>query len=139
KFLRAGVQKKRAHRRRGVTGPEKRQQTCFVVSRIPLDRKTTQDWYQVFCFGRSPRTSRNSFGPLRRRRFRVLRSSSGVDGSISLSISWAANSSALDAASRFRHRKGCDAASPSSRSRRIASEGELRPFSSAHLSIAAVS
>ena len=69
---------------------------------------------------------------LRRRCFRVLRSSSGVDGSISLSICWVANSRALDAASRFLRRNGCCAVSPSSRSRRIASEREVTPFSSAH-------
>ena len=57
--------------------------------------------------------SRNSFGPLRRRRLRVLRSSSGVDGSISLSICWAAKSRAFDAASELRRRNGCDAASQS--------------------------
>src|SRR6516165_9876306 len=61
-----------------------------------------------------------------------------MDGSKSLSISWAANSSALDAASRFRRRNG-DAASPSSTSRRMASERDVTPFSSVHLSIAAVS
>jgi hypothetical protein len=94
---------------------------------------------QRFDFETSPRISRNSLGPLRRRRFRILRSSSGVNGSISLSSSCAANSSALDAVSRFRRRNGSDAANPSSRSRRIASERELTPLSSAHLSIAAVS
>ena len=62
-----------------------------------------------------------------------------MDGSKSLSISWAANSSAFDAASRFRRRNGRDAASPSSTSRRMASEREVTPFSSDHLSIAAVS
>jgi hypothetical protein len=94
---------------------------------------------QRFEFETSPRRSRNSLGPLRRCCFRISRSSSGVDGSISLSSSTAANSSALDAASRFRRRKGFDAANTSSSSRRIACERELTPFSSAHLSISAVS
>ncbi len=85
---------------------------------------------QRFDFETSPRISRNSLGPLRSRRFRILRSSSDVDGSLSLSSSCAAKSSALDAASRFRRRNGCDAANPSSRSRRIASEREVTPFAS---------
>ena len=72
--------------------------------------------------------SLNSFGPLRRRRFRVLRSSSGVDGSMSLSICWAAKSSAFDAALGLRRRSGCDAASPNSTSRRMASEREIAPL-----------
>jgi hypothetical protein len=72
--------------------------------------------------------SKNSFGPLRRRRLRVLRSSSGVDGSISLSICWAAKSRAFDAALELRCRNGCDAASPISTSRRMASEREVAPL-----------
>jgi hypothetical protein len=68
----------------------------------------------------------NSFGPLRRRRLRVLRSSSGVDGPISLSICWAAK--AFDAALELRRRNGCDAASPISTRRRMASEREVAPL-----------
>src|SRR6476469_2669914 len=44
-----------------------------------------------------PRTSRNSFGPFRSRRLRRCRSSSGADGSIKRSISWAAISDAFAA------------------------------------------
>ena len=44
-----------------------------------------------------PRTSRNSFGPFRSRRLRRCRSSSGADGSIRRSISWAAISDAFAA------------------------------------------
>ena len=48
---------------------------------------------QLFGFERiSSRKSRNSFGPLRSRRFRCCRSSSGADGSISLSSCALANS-----------------------------------------------
>ena len=48
--------------------------------------------------GRLPsRTSRNSFGPFRSRRLRRCRSSSGADGSIKRSISWAAISDAFAA------------------------------------------
>src|SRR6476620_1901565 len=47
--------------------------------------------------GRLPRTSRNSFGPFRSRRLRRCRSSSGADGSIRRSISWAAISDACAA------------------------------------------
>jgi hypothetical protein len=46
---------------------------------------------------RLPRTSRNSFGPLRSLRFRRCRSSSVADGSLRRSISWPAISSALAA------------------------------------------
>ena len=47
--------------------------------------------------GRLPRTSRNSFGPLRSLRFRRCRSSSVADGSLRRSISLPAISSALAA------------------------------------------
>jgi hypothetical protein len=76
----------------------------------------------VFFFGRSARSCRNSPGPFRSRRFLCWRSSAVADGSASLSICWPARSRAVDAAFGLRCFIGCDPASPSSTSRRMASE-----------------
>jgi hypothetical protein len=76
----------------------------------------------VFVFGRSARSSRNSPGPFRSRRFLCCCSSAVADGSASLSICWPARSMAFDAAFGLRRFMSCDPASPSSTSRRMASE-----------------
>jgi hypothetical protein len=52
----------------------------------------------VFFFGRSARSSRNSPGPFRSRRFLCCCSSAVADGSASLSICWPARSMAFDVA-----------------------------------------
>lgn len=76
----------------------------------------------VFFFGRSARSSRNSPGPFRSRRFLCCCSSAVADGSASLSICWPARSMAFDVAFGLRRFMSCDPASPSSTSRRMASE-----------------
>src|SRR3982074_1905873 len=69
--------------------------TLNLCGRIFVSPIVTQR--QLFDFGRvSLRMSRNSFGPLRSRRFRSRRSSAGADGSISLSICSPAPVSARD-------------------------------------------
>ena len=78
--------------------------------------------YYVFFFGRSARSSRNSPGPFRSRRFLCCCSSAVADGSASLSICWPARSMAFDVAFGLRRFMSCDPASPSSTSRRMASE-----------------
>src|SRR5258706_14123906 len=50
--------------------------------------------YFPFAFGRSTRSSRNSVGPLVRRRRRCARSSGGAEGSIIFSIAFVASSRA---------------------------------------------
>ena len=66
--------------------------------------------------------SRNSPGPFRSRRFLCCCSSAVADGSASLSICWPARSMAFDVAFGLRRFMSCDPASPSSTSRRMASE-----------------
>jgi len=63
---------------------------CELIDRCPVD--------QPFSFGRSPRISRNSCGPLMSRRFRSRRSSGVADGSPISSIRRPAMSEAFAAA-----------------------------------------
>ena len=72
------------------------------------------------------RISRNSFGPFRSRRFRRCRSSSGADGSRSLSNCVEAKPRAFDLAFWVRDLAGCATASACSRRRRIASGRDNR-------------
>jgi hypothetical protein len=72
------------------------------------------------------RISRNSFGPFRRRRFRRCRSSSGADGSRSLSNCEEAKPRAFDLAFWVRDLAGCATVSACSRRRRIASGRDNR-------------
>ena len=77
---------------------------------------------QVFGFGKSPRMSRNSFGPRISARFRRACSSGGIDLSLRGSISRAANVDALRAVSLFGGRLAGFRTSAFSMIRRIASE-----------------
>ena len=74
-----------------------------------------------FVFGRSPRTSRNSRGPLMRLRLRCARSSLVAPGSPSRSIVRPAISTALRLLPALSRMVGVATASACSRSRRIAS------------------
>ena len=93
---------------------------CLLRTRRNASRGPPPDY--VFFFGRSARSSRNSPGPFRSRRFLCCCSSAVADGSASLSICWPARSMAFDVAFGLRRFMSCDPASPSSTSRRMASE-----------------
>jgi hypothetical protein len=88
-----------------------------------------------FRAGRSPRISLNSFGPLRRRRFLVSRSSSVADGSPISSICRAARSAAFDPTFAWGSGAGWPLASPSLTRRLMASDRVLVPLSFDHSSI----
>ena len=94
-----------------------------IISQCGNSIDQSRSIYLPFAFGRSTRASRNSVGPLVRRRLRSARSSGGAAGSIIFSIAFVASSWARN----FRPdlatgRAGALTVSPCSTSRRMASE-----------------
>jgi hypothetical protein len=114
-------------------------QTISFDSRTRMLCSQRRQSDQPFGFGWLPRISRNSRGPLMRRRFRSCRSSAVADGSPILSIRRPAMSEAFAAAFRLVCFAGSEPTSPSSTRRRMASEREAALLRAAHRSIACVS